>query len=428
MSIYIRRAQKRDHKKLGSELELFHLDNEIGPGLPLWLPKGCILREELEKYVKEMEFKAGFQMVATPHLAKTSLYRQTGHLPYYRESMFPFMQIRSEDGEVKEEYCLKPMNCPHHHKIFSSRLRSYRELPLRLSEYGQVYRFEDHGALSGLLRVRGMCMNDGHIYCTEEQIQEEFLAVMEMHKRLYETLGIKGHFMRFSTWDSDDPKGREKFVDNPAAWEKSQNLIRKAMEESGIDFVEGEGEAAFYGPKIDFQFKTVTGREETASTNQLDFAVPERLKLVYTGADGAEHTPYVIHRAPAGTHERFIAFLIEHFGGAFPTWLAPVQVRIISVSQKFDAYAHRVESHLRQEFIRAEFDSSGESLGKKIRQAGRDKIPNVLVTGEREASSESVTLRRYGIKEQESLKLVEFTEQILREIRERTLNAHVLLG
>lgn len=419
-------AQKRDHKKLGKELELFHIDDEVGKGLPLWLPNGTILRTELEKYMKELEYKAGFHEVSTPHLTHTSLYHKTGHLPYYEEHMYPFMKIADADGHTAEEYCLKPMNCPHHHKIFASRLRSYRDLPLRLAEYGQVYRYEDHGSLSGLLRVRGMCMNDGHIYCTEEQIEEEFLAVMEMHKTLYETMGIKDYHMRFSTWDPEDPKGKAKYVNDPEAWDKTQKMILKAMEKSGLPYKEGKGEAAFYGPKIDFQFRTVTGREETASTNQLDFAVPERLDLHYKGPDGEEHRPYIIHRAPAGTHERFIAFLIEHFGGAFPTWMAPVQVKVVTVSEKFNEYGEKIAKIMRDDFIRAEFDRSGESLGKKVRTATKQKIPNVLVIGDNEVQNESVTLRRYGIEEQKTMSFKEFHAWVKDQIANRVLNEHVL--
>lgn len=421
-------AQQRDHKKLGKELDLFVIDDTIGKGLPLWLPNGTVIRDELENLMKELEFKAGYQRVATPHLAKTDLYRQTGHLPYYAAHMYPFMEVKekqtSADGtqvtETKETYCLKPMNCPHHHKIFASRMRSYRDLPLRLAEYGQVYRFEDSGALSGLLRVRGMCMNDAHIYCTEDQIKKEFLDVMNLHRTVYEILGISSYHMRFSTWDPEDPKGREKYVDNPKAWEWTQKLVYEAMVESGLPFEEGKGEAAFYGPKIDMQFRTVTGREETASTNQLDFAIPERLDLKYIGADNREHRPYIIHRAPLGTHERFVAFLIEHYGGAFPTWLAPTQVRVITVSDKFNEYGEKVISNLRGKMIRAEIENSSDTMGKKIRNAVKQKIPNVLIIGEREQIDGTVTWRRYGSEEQVTLPLQDFESQILAKIQTRS--------
>ncbi len=421
-------ALERDHKKLGKELEIFFVDDEIGKGLPLWMPNGTVVRDELEKYMKEVEFKAGYQRVSTPHLAKTDLYYKTGHLPYYAEGMYPFMELKEKHEtasgaieEVRETYVLKPMNCPHHHKIFGHRPRSYRELPVRLAEYGQVYRYEDSGAVSGLLRVSGMCMNDAHIYCSEEQIKQEFLSVMDMHRQVYETLGISKFYMRFSTWDSEDPKGKQKYVDNPRAWEWSQKKVREAMEESGLPFVERKGEAAFYGPKIDFQFRTVTGREETASTNQLDFAVPERLGLKYIGADNQEHTPYCIHRAPMGTHERFTAFLIEHFGGAFPTWLAPTQVRVVTVSDSFNEYADRVVNDLRSKMVRAERDPAPDTMGKKIRNASKQKIPNVLIVGEKEQQDGTITLRRHGVEEQLTMPVADFMTWIDEEIRLRKL-------
>ncbi|HEU4452756.1 MAG TPA: threonine--tRNA ligase [Longimicrobium sp.] len=421
-------ALARDHKKLGRELDIFVIDDEIGKGLPLWLPNGTVIRDELEKLAREMEFRDGYQRVATPHLAKADLYYRTGHLPYYQKHMYPLMEVleTAEDAEegdgapaVKETYALRPMNCPHHHRIFAARPRSYRDLPLRLTEYGTVYRFEDSGALSGLLRVRGMTMNDAHIYCTEEQIGPEFIRVMELHRRFYDILGITDYHLRFSTWDPEDPKGKEKYVDMPEAWERSQKHIEEAMKELGMPFVLGPGEAAFYGPKIDVQFRTVTGREETASTNQLDFAVPERLGLVYTGQDNKEHHPYCIHRAPLGTHERFIAFLIEHYAGAFPTWLAPVQARVIPVSDRFAEYGEKLVAELRGELVRAELDSGGETVGKKIRTAVTSKIPNVLVVGEREEQDGTVTLRRYGSQDQETMPAAEFRDRMLAAIRTR---------
>ncbi len=415
-------AQARDHKKLGKDLEIFHIDDTIGKGLPLWLPAGTVLREEIEKLAKELEFKAGYHRVATPHLSKADLYYQTGHLPYYKDHMYPMMEIKetTESGEqIKEVYCLKPMNCPHHHKIFAHRMRSYKELPLRLAEYGQVYRFEDSGALSGLLRVRGMCMNDAHIYCTEENLKEEFLAVMDMHKEVYRVLGLKDYYMRFSTWDPEDPKGKQKYVHDPEAWEKSQNFIREAMVESGLPFKEVKGEAAFYGPKIDVQFRTVTGREETASTNQLDFAVPARLDLKYVGKDGQEHRPYIIHRAPLGTHERFIAFLIEHYAGAFPTWLAPVQVRILTVADRFNEFAQQLVTRLRNDMVRVELDDSGERIPKKIRNATTSKIPNVIVIGEKEVADGTVTLRKRGVEQQETISIESFVSRLQQTIKQR---------
>ncbi len=421
-------AIARDHKKLGPQLDIYAIDDEIGRGLPLWLPNGTVLRDELEKLAKELEFKAGYQRVSTPHLTKVGLYYKSGHLPYYAEHMYPIMELReeqtTEEGTtevVKEAYCLKPMNCPHHHKIFAARKRSYRDLPLRLAEYGQCYRFEDSGALSGLLRVRGMCMNDAHIYCTEDQIQSEFLAVMDLHKAAYDILGLDNYYMRLSTWDPDDPKGKDKYVGKPEAWNHSEDMVRRAMIDSGLPFTEVKGEAAFYGPKIDVQFRTVTGREETASTNQLDFAIPERFDLEYVGADNEPHRPYIIHRAPFGTHERFIAFLIEHFGGAFPNWLAPIQVRVLCVTDEFKEYGQKIVDELRAEMVRAELDTSNERMGKMIRTGTVQKIPNLLVIGEREAQDGTVTLRRYGVREQQTMPVAEFKARLLEAIRARSL-------
>ncbi len=421
-------AQLRDHKKLGRELQLFTIDNDIGRGLPLWLPNGTVIREELEKLAKELEFQAGYERVATPHLAKQSLYFQTGHLPYYADGMYPPMQVVeqiSSDGGVedmvKESYMLRPMNCPHHHKVFAAVPRSYRDLPLRLAEYGQVYRFEDSGAVGGLVRVRGMCMNDAHIYCTPEQVKSEFKDVIAMYKNAYAILGLTDYGIRLSRWDPDDPKGKEKYVDNPPAWETSERILAEVLDELGIDYVEGPGEAAFYGPKIDIQFPTVTGREETVSTVQLDFSVPERMGLTYVGSDGEEHTPYCIHRAPFSTHERFVAFLIEHFAGAFPTWLSPVQVQVITVSEQFDDYAAEIVARLRARMVRAERAPSNETVPKKIREGTTRKIPNLLIVGEREQADRTVTLRRYGVKEQTTMTLDAFEDALVSHIAARGL-------
>ncbi|HJL17752.1 MAG TPA: threonine--tRNA ligase [Sandaracinaceae bacterium LLY-WYZ-13_1] len=419
-------ALARDHKKLNRELDYYVIDDLIGKGLPLWLPNGTVLRDEIEQLMRELEFQDGYQRVASPQLAKTELYHQTGHLPLYGEHMYPFMELKDTDDEggeeVRETYALRPMNCPHHHRIFAAKLRSYRELPLRLAEYGQVYRYEDSGALSGLLRVRGFCMNDAHIYCTEDQIKAEFQKVMKMITELYERLDIRDYYFRFSTWDPEDPKGKQKYVDNPEAWAISEKHMREAMDDIGLEYEESIGDAAFYGPKIDVQLKTVTGREETASTNQLDFAVPQRLGLVYRGADNEEHHPFCIHRAPASTHERFIAFLIEHFGGAFPTWLAPVQVRVLTVSDPFREYGETIVARLRKRFVRAELDESSETMGKKIRGAVTQKIPNVLVVGEREQQDGTVTVRRYGSREQTTMSLDAFEQDVLERIRARALD------
>jgi threonyl-tRNA synthetase len=420
-------ALARDHKKLGRELEYFVIDDEVGKGLPLWLPNGTVIRDELEKLAKELEFKASYERVSTPSLCRADLFYQTGHLPYYQKHMYPLMELRELDKEgeqvVTETYALRPMNCPHHHRIFASKKRSYRDLPLRLAEYGNVYRFEDSGSLSGLLRVRGMTMNDAHIYCTAEQVKTEFLAVMEMHRRAYEILGLTDYYMRLSLWDPEDPKGKEKYVDDPAAWQASEQLVREAMIESGLTFTEAKGEAAFYGPKIDVQFRTVTGREETASTNQLDFCIPKRLGLTYVGPDGQEHHPYVIHRAPLGTHERFVAFLLERYAGAFPTWLSPVQARVITVADRYNEYAEKLTRDLREQMIRVDYDLSSDTLSKKVRNASAEKIPNLVVIGEREVTENTVTLRRFGQTEQESMPTSEFTARLRRAIDTRSLHA-----
>ena len=421
-------ALARDHKKLGRELGIYAIDNDIGKGLPLWLPNGTIIRDELENLAKELEFKAGYVRVATPHLAKESLYHTTGHLPYYAEDMYPAMELMetvegsdesADEQRVKEAYRLRPMNCPHHHKVFDAEPRSYRDLPLRLAEYGQVYRFEDSGAVSGLVRVRGMCMNDAHIYCTAEQIKDEFKAIMGMYQEAYDILGLDTFHVRLSKWDPEDPKGKEKYVDNPKAWEESERILEEVLVELGIDFKVGIGEGAFYGPKIDIQFNTVTGREESVSTVQLDFAVPGRMNLKYTGSDGEEHTPYCIHRAPFSTHERMVAFLIEHYGGAFPTWLAPVQVQMLTVSEQYDDYANDIIKRLRGHMVRAELAPSNDTLPKKIRQGATRKIPNLVIIGEREVAEGTVTLRRYGQRAQHTMSVQTFETAFLSAIKKR---------
>ena len=420
-------ALQRDHKKLGKELELFSIDDEVGRGLILWMPNGTVIRDELEKLAKELEFKAGYQRVATPHIAKKELYETTGHLPYYADDMYPPMELHEhvseENGEeIKEVYILKPMNCPHHHKIFDAVPRSYRDLPLRLAEYGHCYRFEASGAVGGLVRVRGMCMNDAHIYCTEDQLKEEIRNVIALYDTSYDILGLKNYYFRLSTWDEEDPKGKEKYVDNPSAWEKSTKVLAEVLDELGRDYEFAKGEGAFYGPKIDVQFPTVTGRYESVSTVQLDFAIPSRMDLAYTGSDGMDHTPYVIHRAPLSTHERMVGYLIEHFGGAFPTWLSPVQVQVLTVSAEFESYASMIVDRLRGHYVRAELGSTGDTVSKKVRDGTVKKIPNLLVVGQREATEQTVTLRRYGVKKQESMSLDEFEARLLKTIHTRSLD------
>lgn len=407
-------AKKFDHRKLGTELELFMLSDQVGAGLPLWLPNGTVLRDELETLAREKEHDAGYVRVATPHVTNGELFHTSGHLPYYEEGMFPAMVIE------EQKFYLKPMNCPFHHLIFGVRPRSYRELPLRLAEYGQVYRYEPSGALAGLLRVRGMCMNDAHIYCTPEQLEDEFRSVLEMHRDYYEMFRIQKYWMRLSV---HDPANKEKYLDNPEAWKHSEQIIQSILDNLGIEYQIGFGEAAFYGPKVDFQIRNVVGREETASTNQLDFGVPERFGLKYIGQDGAQHTPYCIHRAPLGTHERFLAFLMEHFKGAFPTWMAPVQVRVIPVHlEKFGEYAEKVHKELRKRRFRSELDLGADSFNKKIRNAATEKIPNVLVLGEREQETTEVTWRRYAVKEQQTLPLAEYLHKLERMRSERLMD------
>ena len=390
-------AKRRDHRKIGKEMALFTFDDDVGPGLPLWLPKGAVLVEELEKLAKETEFAAGYQRVRTPHLAKESMYKTSGHLPYYAESMFPPMEV-SEDGdgenEVKDRYYLKAMNCPHHHKIFAAVPRSYRELPLRLAEYGMCYRYEQSGELMGLMRVRSMQMNDAHIYCSAEQFADEFRAVNEMYLKYFEVFGFDKYQMRFST--HDPAKLGEKFVDDPELWKKTEDMVRRVLIESEINHVEIPNEAAFYGPKIDVQVWSISGREFTIATNQVDFAVPPRFGLGYKTAENTLATPLCIHRAPLGTHERFIAFLIEHYAGNFPLWLAPEQVRVLAIGDDPIPFAKEVHQTLRQEGIRAELDVGRDKINGKIQNAELDKVHTMLVVGKRESEAKSVSVRIHG--------------------------------
>jgi threonyl-tRNA synthetase len=405
-------AKKRDHRKLGKELKIFTFVEEIGPGLAVWLPNGTIIRDELEKLAREEERRDGYLRVVTPHITKGVLYHRSGHLPYYKDTMYSPMIID------EEEYYLKPMNCPMHHMIYLSEARSYRDLPLRLAEYGQCYRYEKSGELNGLMRVRGMAMNDAHIYCRKDQIKEEFIKVMRMHERHYKRLGVNEYYMRFSRWD---PNRKEKYIDQPENWEFCEKMMKEAMDESGIPYTEAVDEAAFYGPKIDFQIKSAIGTEYTISTNQLDFAAGDRFGLKYATPDGKEEKVFVIHRAPLGTHERFIAFLLEHFAGNFPTWLAPVQVAVLPVSDKFLDYAREVREQLFEKGVRVEVDDKNESLGKKIRSAEMNKIPHILVVGEKEVADGTVTARSRKTKEQTTMALDDFALKIFKEIQERSL-------
>ena len=382
----LKEAKKRDHRVLGKQLELFTFDDEVGPGLPLWLPKGAVLIDELEDLARQTECAAGYQRVRTPHICKESMYLRSGHLPYYAESMFPPMELEG----VK--YYLKPMNCPHHHKIFAAASRSYRDLPLRLAEYGTCYRYEQSGELFGLMRVRSLQMNDAHIYCTLDQFEEEFLAVCQMYLRYFELFGLENYLMRLST---HAPAGLgAKYVDDREKWCRTEDLVRDAMVRGGINYEEVPDEAAFYGPKIDVEVWSAIGRQFTIATNQVDFAQPGRFGLTYTNAAGAEETPICIHRAPLGTHERFIGFLIEHYAGAFPVWLAPVQAVVLPIAERHAEYGGQLYQQLRAAGIRAELDAASETLNKRIRQAQTQKVPYMLIAGDREVEEGTVAIRQ----------------------------------
>jgi threonyl-tRNA synthetase len=393
----IEQAKLRDHRKIGQEQQLFTFSQDVGTGLPLWLPKGMVLRDELEFLAQQEERRDGYSRVATPQITKEALYYRSRHLPYYKEDMYPPIDI---DGE---SFYLRPMNCPHHHQVYLASKHSYRDLPLRLAEYGQVYRYEPSGALSGLMRVRGFCQNDAHIYCRYDQAKDEFLRVMRLHARYYDLMGIKEYHMRLAL---PDLAKLDKYVNEPEKWLAALEIIRQAMKESGYPFVEAEGEAAFYGPKVDFMIKSAIGTEYAISTNQLDFLATETFDLSYIGDDGQEHPVYVIHRAPLGSHERFVAFLIEHFGGAFPVWLAPVQVRIIPITDRQNDYALTLRDRIFAEPVvngtaglRVDVDQSAERMQKKIRNAQNEKIPYMLVVGEREAEAGTVAVRLRGGKD-----------------------------
>ncbi len=396
-------AKKRDHRKIGKELDLFAFDEEVGPGLPLWLPKGAVIVEELEKLAKKMEAKYDYVRVRSPHIAKEALYIRSGHLPYYAEDMFPPMDLDNE------KYYLKAMNCPHHHKIFAATPKSYRDLPIRMAEYGHCYRYEDSGALFGLMRVRSLCMNDAHIYCTEEQFEAEFQKVIDMYLEYFKIFGINKYEMRLSK-HLKEGLGK-KYVDEPELWIKTEDLVRKALEHMKVPFTEVEDEAAFYGPKIDVQIWSAIGREFTLATNQLDFAVPKRFDLTYTDVDGKEHTPICIHRAPLSTHERMIGFLIEHYAGAFPFWLAPVQVQILPISEAQNEYTQKVYQELKQNEVRVEISKPDETLGKRIREGQMKKVPYLLVVGEKEVEEKTVTVRQYGEKAQEAMSVSDFLKK-----------------
>jgi threonyl-tRNA synthetase len=404
-------AKKRDHRKLGKELGIYTLDDDVGPGLIMWMPNGTIIIEELEKLAKETEQEAGYKRVVTPHIAKESMYITSGHLPYYADSMYPPMEMEGE------KYYLKSMNCPHHHKIYAAEPKSYRDLPYRVAEYGTVYRYEQCGELFGLMRVRCLHMNDAHIYCTKEQFNDEFRAVNDMYLKYFRIFGIDKYVMRLSLHSKE--KLGVKYVNEPELWIETEEMVRNVLKESNIPYVEVQDEAAFYGPKIDVQIWSVIGREFTLATNQVDFSQGRSFKLQYTTADNQTETPLIIHRAPLGTHERFIGFLLEHYAGKLPLWLAPIQVKVLPISDKFLDYANAVSDKLKKADIRSEVDDRNEKIGKKIRDTELLKVPYMLVVGEKEMNENKVAVRRQGKGDTGAKGIEEFITESLIEIKER---------
>lgn len=407
----IEEAKKRDHRKLGKELDIFTLDDEVGPGLPLWLPKGAVMIEEIEKLAKEIEEAAGYERVRSPHLSKEALFLRSGHLPYYEQDMYPPMEFEGV------RYFMKPMNCPFHHKIFAARPRSYRDMPLRLAEYGTCYRYEDSGALMGLMRVRSLQMNDAHIYCTEKQFEAEFMAVINLYLTYFEIFDIKDYVMRLSK-HSKEGLGK-KYVDNAELWIKTEQMIRQVMLQNNINFVEAEDEAAFYGPKIDVQITSAIGREFTLATNQVDFAVPVKFDLLYIDENNQKQTPLCLHRAPLSTHERLIGFLIEHFAGDFPLWLAPEQVRIVPIADRHLDYCTTLQQTLKKEGIRTEIDDSSERMNYKVRQAELNKVPYTLIIGDKEQEASQISFRSRKESDKNGVDSVVFIEHLKKHIEAR---------
>lgn len=409
--VMLEEAKKRDHRKLGKELGIYTMDDDVGQGLIMWMPNGTIVIEELEKLAKETEQAAGYKRVVTPHIAKESMYLTSGHLPYYADSMYPPMELEGE------KYYLRSMNCPHHHKIFAAEQKSYRDLPYRIAEYGTVYRYEQSGELFGLMRVRCLHMNDAHIYCTKEQFNDEFRAVNDMYLKYFKIFGIEKYVMRLSLHSPE--KLGVKYVNEPELWQETETMVRNVLTESKIPFVEVQDEAAFYGPKIDVQIYSAIGREFTLATNQVDFSQGRSFKLQYTGQDNKPETPLIIHRAPLGTHERFIGFLLEQYAGKFPLWLSPVQVKVLPISDKFLAYAQSVSQKLKKADIRSEVDDRQEKIGKKIRDTELMKVPYMLVVGEKEMNENKVAIRRQGKGDLGVKRVDEFVAEVTAEIKER---------
>ncbi|GGB27736.1 threonine--tRNA ligase 1 [Lentibacillus populi] len=405
--------KERDHRKLGKELGIFTVSQKVGQGLPLWLPKGATIRRQIERYIVDLEERLGYNHVYTPVLGSIDLYKTSGHLDHYDDDMFPVMEMDNED------LVLRPMNCPHHMMVYKNQLYSYRNLPVRIAELGTMHRYEMSGALAGLQRVRAMTLNDAHIFARPDQLKDEFIRVVELVQKVYQDFGIEDYYFRLSY---RDPEDKEKYIDNDEMWEKAQSMLKETMEEMGVDYVEAIGEAAFYGPKLDVQVKTAIGKDETLSTVQIDYQLPERFDLTYIGEDGKEHRPVVIHRGVVSTMERFVAFLLEEYKGAFPTWLAPVQAKVIPVSpQAHLDYAKRVADKLRLSGVRVEVDERDEKIGYKIREAQTQKIPFSLVLGDKEMNDDAVNVRRYGEKQSETMSYEAFEQIITEEITEKKL-------
>ncbi|MFZ3590738.1 threonine--tRNA ligase [Bacillus sp. DJP31] len=402
-------AKERDHRKLGKELDLFANSQKVGQGFPLWLPKGATIRRIIERYIVDKEIRLGYSHVYTPAIGSVELYKTSGHWEHYQDGMFPVMSMDNED------LVLRPMNCPHHMMIYKNDIHSYRELPIRIAELGLMHRYEMSGALSGLQRVRGMTLNDAHIFARPDQIKEEFIRVVRLIEAVYKDFGFENYSFRLSY---RDPEDKEKYFDDDAMWEKAQGMLKEAMDDLGLEYYEAEGEAAFYGPKLDVQVRTALGKDETLSTVQLDFLLPERFDLTYVGEDGKQHRPVVIHRGVVSTMERFVAFLIEEYKGAFPTWLAPVQVQVIPVSPSAHLdYAKQVQEQLQAEGIRVELDARDEKIGYKIREAQIQKIPYMLVVGDNEIQENAVNVRKYGSQQSETLLFDQFLSAILEEVK-----------
>ena len=411
--IFLEESKKRDHRKIGKELEIYAFDDEVGPGMPLWLPNGGIIIEQLEKLAKETEGEHGYFQVRSPHLTKSELYKKSGHLDLYKDSMFPAMDVDGND------YYIKPMNCPHHHKIYDATPKSYRDLPYRIAEYGTCYRYEKSGQLFGLMRVRSMQMNDAHIYCSQSDFNEEFLDVCNMYLEYFKIFGIEKYEMRLSLHDPS--KLGKKYIDEPELWIETEKSVKDALTKGGINFKEIPGEAAFYGPKIDVQVWSAIGKEFTLATNQVDFAIPRRFNLTFTDKNGNDQTPLCIHRAPLSTHERFIGFLIEHYGGDFPLWLSPTQVSILPVSEKSHTYAKTIKSKFKNAGIRVNLDDRADKIGAKIRSAELSKVPVMLIIGEKEEENNSATVRRRFVKDQETINLDSLMDSLNSEINKRSL-------